>query len=275
MFPKKRVELSTSKLSLPKQLFDFAYFPEYDNVIYYLAENLAQKENWDCQHTSTLQNKPILRNYLNYTFKRLQEEDKISFFGERAFFNTGLVTENQEEIFAVFEEHRNPSKQKFYFYGFYKESDYELRSCQALPERASYFQDPAILIYDTRLGEPRIDYDHIKNKKENRERFPEPYKSMDDYQLQVYIEGAVRLAIKRVKRNYKAAVPQYFWDKNASSGSLQLLLPLCLTTRSRADLALVIHKDGNVYTGETVLTIDQAYNNARLLAKPDTEWLEP
>jgi hypothetical protein len=48
-----------------------------------------------------------------------------------------------------------------------------------------------------------------------------------------------------------------------------------LTRPSRADLALVIHRDGNVYTGETVLTIDQAYNNARLLAKPDTEWLEP
>jgi hypothetical protein len=70
-------------------------------------------------------------------------------------------------------------------------------------------------------------------------------------------------------------VPQYFWDKNASSGSLQLLLPLCLEDRSRVDLALVIDRNGNVYSGDTVLTIDLAYNNARLLAKPDTEWLQP
>jgi len=275
MFQKKRVGLSMPKSSMSKQLFDFAYFPRYDDVIDRLAGNLAQKENWDYQHTPTSQNKPILRNYLNYTFKRLQEEDKISFFGERAFFNTGLVTENQEEIFAVFVKNRIQSMQEFCFDDFYKESDYELRSCQPLPERASYFEDPANLIYDTRLGDPRIDYDHIKDKEINRNRFPEPYKSMENYQLQVSLEGAVKLAIKRVKRNYKAAVPQYFWDRNASSGSLQLLLPLCLTRPSRADLALVIHREGNVYSGETVLTIDMAYNNARLLAKPDTEWLEP
>ena len=272
---RRRLELSTPKLSMPNKLFQFAYFPNYERDLEYLAQELAQKENWDYQHPPRTQNKPILKNYLNYTFKRLQEEDKISFFGERAFFNTGLVTENQEEIFAVFVKNRIPSMQKFCFDNFYKESDYELRSCQTLPERASYFEDPANLIYDTRLGDPRIDYDHIKNKEINRNRFPEPYKSMDDYQLQVSLEGAVRLAIKRVKRNYKAAVPQYFWDRNASSGSLQLLLPLCLTRPSRADLALVIHREGNVYSGETVLTIDMAYNNARLLAKPDTEWLEP
>ncbi len=258
-----------------KQLFDFAYFPQYDDALDYLANNLAEKENWDYQHSHTSQKKPILRSYLNYTFRRLQEENKISFFEEQAFFNTGLVTENQEEIFAVFVKHNNPSKQEFYFDNFYKESDNRLQSCERLPERASYFEDPTNLIYDTRLGEPRIKYDHIKNTELNRNRFPEPFKSMDDYKLQITLIGGVKLAIERVKRNYKAAVPQYFWDKNASSGSLQLLLPLCLESRSRADLALVIDRNGNVYSGDTVLTIDLAYNNARLLAKPDTEWLQP
>ncbi|HEY9810855.1 MAG TPA: DUF3825 domain-containing protein [Halomicronema sp.] len=256
-----------------KDLFDFAYFPGYDAAIDYLAENLAQKEKWDYQHTPTSQKKPILRSYLNYTFRRLHEQDKIIFIEERAFFNTGLVTENHEEIFAVFEKNRIPEKQEFCFKKFYKESHRLLRLCHPLPERASYFNDPTNLIYDIRLGEPRIDYDHIINK--NRDRIPEPYKSKDNDELYGYLELAVRRAIKRVKQNYKVAVPQYFWDRNASSGLLQLLLPLCLTPQSRADLALVINREGNVYTGETVLTIDDAYNNARLLAKPDTEWLEP
>ena len=34
-------------------------------------------------------------------------------------------------------------------------------------------------------------------------------------------------------------------------------------------------KDENIYEAHTILTLDQAYNNARLLAKPDREWLNP
>jgi len=39
----------------------------------------------------------------------------------------------------------------------------------------------------------------------------------------------------------------------------------------RADLALVVEKDADrkAYRGNTVLTLDMAYSNARLLARPD------
>lgn len=52
-------------------------------------------------------------------------------------------------------------------------------------------------------------------------------------------------------------------------------MPLCLVSKSEADLALVVNKEEYVYKAHTVLTLDQAYNNARLLAKPDREWLNP
>ena len=48
----------------------------------------------------------------------------------------------------------------------------------------------------------------------------------------------------------------------------QLLLPLCLEDVNRADLALSIDRVGNVYRAATVLTLDMAYNNARLVATP-------
>jgi hypothetical protein len=35
------------------------------------------------------------------------------------------------------------------------------------------------------------------------------------------------------------------------------------------------NKEKTAYLSSTVLTLDQAYNNARLLARPDREWLEP
>lgn len=52
---------------------------------------------------------------------------------------------------------------------------------------------------------------------------------------------------------------------------------------SKADLALAVYKikgkqpDGldSFYSGRTCLTLDMAINNARLIAKPDEEWLKP
>ena len=32
-------------------------------------------------------------------------------------------------------------------------------------------------------------------------------------------------------------------------------------------------RDGRCYRGNTVLTLDMAYSNARLLARPDPDWL--
>jgi hypothetical protein len=43
----------------------------------------------------------------------------------------------------------------------------------------------------------------------------------------------------------------------------------------RADLALVVARENEVYRASTVLTLDMAFNNARLIARPDREWLDP
>ena len=55
----------------------------------------------------------------------------------------------------------------------------------------------------------------------------------------------------------------------------QLLIPLCLAAQDVADLAIVVEDYGNMYRASTCLTLDQAMNNARLLARPDRDWLNP
>lgn len=67
--------------------------------------------------------------------------------------------------------------------------------------------------------------------------------------------------------NYKIAVPQYYHE------TIQLLLPLCLADSNNPDLALVVTKMGSYYQGHTCLTLQMAYNNARILAKPESNWL--
>lgn len=73
---------------------------------------------------------------------------------------------------------------------------------------------------------------------------------------------------KKVSTNYKLAIPQYY------EGKIQLLLPLCLgTDNGKPDLALAVTKLETCYQGHTCLTLDMAYNNARLIAKPESNWL--
>ena len=106
---------------------------------------------------------------------------------------------------------------------------------------------------------------------DNKDRFPEPYSSMSDYNLQIIIDGSVKAAKERLRRNYKIAVPQYF----ITTGTIQLLIPLCLSAPDIADLAIVVEDYGTIYRASTCLTLDQAMNNARLLARPDRDWLNP
>ena len=130
---------------------------------------------------------------------------------------------------------------------------------------ARYFEDPMDLIFDDRM-EFRVNVEHIIKEKE---RFPESYNTMNSFQLSAIINGVIANAKKRVRRNYKTAIPQYF------HGRIQLLLPLCIRNPDRADLALVVVKNNTFYRAATCLTLDMAYNNARLLTRPDRDWLQP
>jgi len=56
---------------------------------------------------------------------------------------------------------------------------------------------------------------------------------------------------------------------------IQLLILLCLANPNIADLAIVVEDYGTMYRAATCVNLDMAINNARLLAKPDRDWLKP
>jgi hypothetical protein len=259
-------------------LFEYAYLGDVAANIDWLA-NLAASEDWEYHHVTPDPSRPprishpALVNYLRYTFKRLREEGKVVEQGDSAAFNTGLLTPLQEEIFAIFEPNEHTGRQPWFLQGFAQESDRRLAGFQTLPERAQYFDDPAELLYDFRRP-LRKNLNHIID--ENRDRFPEPYRSdPETHRLLIALEGAIDHALKRVRQNYKTAVPQFYWPRGATRGQLQLLLPLCLTSPSQVDIALTVYHEGNSYLASTVLTLEMAYNNARLIARPHSDWLTP
>jgi Domain of unknown function (DUF3825) len=158
---------------------------------------------------------------LVYTYGRLAGENKIATApdGKSTVFNTGLVTINQEPIFALFDINRNPGQQPWHLDSWCRRGQHQLGRFPRLPEMAHYFDDPASLVFYP--GKDfRENIEHIVE--DNRVRFPEPYKTMDSYTLRTFLRGAVDNAKDRARRNYKTAIPQFYQAR------IQLLLPLCL-----------------------------------------------
>lgn len=260
-------------ISLPK-IFEFAYFPDYEESIKSLAETLSDKEPWDYSDSMEARYS-ILKNYLEYYFRRLKEEKKIKFTKDNNFccFNTGIVTSNQEEIICFFERYtgNRPASAPYYFKGFFRISDSIVLTHfgNELPEPANFFEKPELLILNPKYKiMPDIEHIIIDNK----DRFPSHLKNADNSEMRRQLHGAIEDVTKKVKTNYKIAIPQYFANK------IQLLLPLCLTSgSSNPDLALVIDKvpGQDIYSAKTCLTLKMAYNNARLIVKPQSDWLRP
>ena len=73
--------------------------------------------------------------------------------------------------------------------------------------------------------------------------------------------------------NYKFIVPQY----RPETDTVQFLMPLYLSERFERtpDVALVIKLEQGFYVPETILPLDWAYQNSRVIAKPDETWLNP
>lgn len=252
----------------PEHFRDFVFMPKFDENINILS-TLAEPEEWGYKTSTAPHDKPILRNYLTYTYRRIAEEKKVSVTPDEnhACFNLGLITLSQEPIYALFERNKLDNVSHYWhFWKLCRRGEWELNKFPSLPEMAHYFDDPSSLVYDSRK-ELRINVEHII--RDNIERFPESLQKMNSFGLQNLVKGAIDSAKERVRRNYKTAIPQYY------QGSIQLLIPLTLLDPAKADLALVVEKFSDFYRGSTCLTLDMAYNNARQLARPDRDWLAP
>lgn len=245
--------------------------------------NMAKTEDWDfCRPEFRKANVefPILHNYLNYTFLRLLQQDKIVYTsdGTGACLNTGLITPDEKEIFATFDKDRRSAQEDRFndwrFQGFcdsYHKALNRFRSGQDLPKLATYIEDASDLVLNVNYN-IEVNIAHILDDPDNHDRLPELLRDNRTLALAA-VEGATLILKRKIARNYKTAIPQWYMP----AGKIQLLLPLCLLQPERADLALVAEKDvgAEVYRVRTGLRMDMAYSNARLITRPDREWLNP
>lgn len=294
-----------------KRLEQFAFLGSWQSFLRDLAA-IALPEPWDFENRGDYREHHILQKYIQYTFYRLtQEGGKILTSDDERFaaFNTGLVTPHYDDIYACFEASSDEYDTKWRFLEFCTKGRRGtgkrlVETFNPLPQPARYFERREDLLFDLDK-DLHTDYDHIIL--DNVSRLPleflreechgcaealecieridrgedkrSAYSDLSDViadqprlfnRIRNRISDAIEFAKKQVRWNFKTAIPCYFPTRNVMS----LMLPLSLCEEGRPDVALVVEltRSGN-YQGQTILTLQQAYIDGRLLCRPDSEWL--
>ena len=293
------------------RLTDWAYLGDINNFLDALATIASKDEIWSYANNRPKYPKhPILWSYLTFTFCRLQRQSKLyySLNGKYAAFNTGLYDDRIMPIIALFTKNAPGRKSEWLFKSFVIPGEGEgkilVRQFEGEIERATFYEKPEELHYDLSWGNPVLDYDHIIVKRAERlpvellkkyifndfelkdpatlekEDYSEYTNRLKDYidshadvfnLIKNSIDNAVCHALKRISYNPGTAVPMFYPKDNC----MCLLIPLCLLDNKYENIALVVKRtNAKKYEGATILTLDMAYADARVIARPSRDWLE-
>ncbi|MBQ1935731.1 MAG: DUF3825 domain-containing protein, partial [Clostridia bacterium] len=293
------------------ELEQHAYLGPWSEFLEKLA-NMALPEKWSFKDAAE-GDYTILRQYIKFTFHHLQNDDKVPENADHTFcaFNTGLVDRHYDDIYACFTRNPLPGKQDWLFTDFCIAGRRGLgkeliNAFKEPPSVASYFTEKDELLFNVDCNR-FYDYQHMivdnidrlpldflaeelgGNKEasalvheltetppQSRGPIYEKLKDLLDEEERLYnrlknrFNDAIDLAIKRVRWNYKTAIPCYY----PTTGKMCFMLPLALVDDNRTDVALVMEKkDSGSYQGQTILTLQAAYIDARLICRPDSDWL--
>ncbi len=128
---------------------------------------------------------------------------------------------------------------------------------------------------------PESLYDQLRSmtSKEREENFKGENKDLT-YDLVKAMNDALSLTLLRLSWNYKTAIPMWY----PRTGKICFLLPLSLSRKSRPsshnpgkpEVALIVEwqEKSQNYQAHTILPLNLAYSNARLICRPDSDWLQ-
>ncbi len=282
------------------RLFDFAFVPNYPEPLEKLKQ-LAEPEYWG-------RGGRMLKSYFNHMFDKVIEDGLVCYSpnGECAVFNTGLQTERMQQLFAVFVKNERDDAQDWFLRGFSTENNAGLGELLAefdeLPERARFINRSSQAFYDLKAGPPECNWtDLIVNnisriprfviaeategrielpdlravgKEAYMDKLEEVAESLSqDAGLRLIceeMENALDQSMDQLSMDYKVAVPTW----HAKDRCLALALPFRMGSKE-PNIALAVgwNEEDKVYHAINLLTPEMAYNNARLVSRPEATWL--
>lgn len=225
---------------------------------------------------------PKLRNYLNYTFMRLQfleDEDGGGYFirsedDKCICFNSGLQDKFESDLILTFEKFvpRTQEEQHcdWVYTGVYtpQSPKYIEKFGSAVPKLAWYTKDSRDYIFDLSYSLNKELFGHVFERAKERAGMIEA----PDEVVKIYLTGVLSGLIPKIKRNYKVAIPIYYVQEK----KMQLLLPFPAVSGDKYSAFLVERDDSTKsYILKTILDMDHAYFAARLITRPDEFWLKP
>lgn len=279
----------------------FDTIEEMNDLLHRLAEE-ALYENWAFSNYPSKVSHPILKNYLENTYFQLVHQGKvyINEDEEKMLLNTGLIDAAFNELFLVCDIVPNSAKDNLFRQEYrapeiYKSSNRVFRNYSRntpLPV-ATFYENPGDLLFNWEIAQKpdgiSIADEHIFKDNMNRInlgiRDPAIRFNFENQQdvarCRQMFEGALKSSLELSKRNYKLVAPQ-FWP---STGKIQFLMPIYLEGVQEIrtgdvkevlppTVALSMEMVHGQYIGTTILTLDMAYQNARLIARPDGFWLD-
>jgi len=139
-----------------------------------------------------------------------------------------------------------------------------------IPKIAWYSKDSRDYVFDTSYMLDKEAFDHLFERAKLRAGLP----NASDEVIRNYLRGAIENLVPKIERNYKIAIPVYYVEEKR----MQLLLPFYSASGDPSDVSsfLVEREDENkCYRLKTIFDLDQAYFSARLITRPDKDWLNP
>lgn len=240
----------------------------FDKKLKYLT-TIAETEKWYFEGDSN-EEFSVIFYYIIHTFDQVYKQNKIIIDDEeeKATFNTGLLTDLGYEIYGLFEKNSFFNNNfgianYWHFKGFVTENDREFTELDLeKPKMATFFENYNELYFNPEK-EIEINFDHIYD--DNYDRLPEELQALEKAVAKQVFDGALKHTILRIKRNNRIPVPQYYND------SIMFLIPVkVLGTKI---VVIAVEEQNKVYRANTVLTMSMAYNCARLLTRPESNWL--
>ncbi len=228
---------------------------------------------------------PKLRNYLNYTFKRLVDLEQsapgtyfhLSSDREWITFNTGLSNTHGADLLATFQRYKSRGEDDegrtvpdWVFKGCFAPNDNQYREHFGTyrPDIAWYSLDSRDFVFDITYSLEKDMFDHLFDRAKDRAGMP----TASDESVRNYIRGALEGLVPKIRRNYKVAIPIFYVEEKR----MQMLLPFTSLSNGEVSCFLVDRDDANrSYQLKTVYDLDHAYFSARLITRPDKEWLDP
>lgn len=252
-------------------LFSYA-FCGTDVIFMQKLKNLseiAEPEIWDFKDSPEYKEFSVLRKYILGAFQRCYDQNLILESENKHYscFNTGLLTPNGNDIIGLFEKNYRSDGQKWFLSGFFDKCEREIMNNFAeLPNLPTYTEN-----YEDYYFNPNynivINADHILD--DNWSRI-ERELGLDKSMVRALLKGVIEETKLRLKRNSRLAVPQFYFNK------IMYLIPIKfpISDAKEVTMALAVEKTATKqYRANTIFTKDMAYEKARLLMKPESNWL--